>query len=113
MISAIDIALWDIRGKVLGLPISELFGGPVRDGIPIYCHPQNGSSPEDTAQHAKAIVETGQKAMKLDPFVPKHEEDTNGYLVQLKELKVVVVKHLQLKNKKAVVLEKHVYLKLK
>ena len=35
MISAIDIALWDIRGKVLGLPISELFGGPVRDGIPI------------------------------------------------------------------------------
>ena len=30
IISGIDIALWDIRGKVLGLPISELFGGPVR-----------------------------------------------------------------------------------
>tara|TARA_B100001964_G_scaffold215833_1_gene254513 strand:+ start:16018 stop:17193 length:1176 start_codon:yes stop_codon:yes gene_type:complete len=80
MISAIDIALWDIRGKVLGLPIAELFGGPVREGIPVYCHPQNGSSIEDTAQHAKAIVETGQKAMKIDPFQPKHEEETNGYL---------------------------------
>jgi galactonate dehydratase len=80
MISAIDIALWDIRGKVLGLPISELFGGPVREGIPIYCHPQNGSSVEDTAQHAKAIVATGQKAMKIDPFQPKHEEEANGYL---------------------------------
>ena len=79
-ISGIDIALWDIRGKVLGLPISELFGGPVREGIPIYCHPQNGSSAEDTAQHARAIVETGQKALKIDPFQPKHEEETNGYL---------------------------------
>ena len=38
IISAIDMALWGIRGKVLGLPISELFGGPVREGIPIYCH---------------------------------------------------------------------------
>ncbi len=80
MISAVDIALWDIRGKVLGLPISELFGGPVRDGIPIYCHPKGGSSVEDAAQHAKAIVETGQKAMKLDPFQPKHEEESDGYL---------------------------------
>ena len=39
MISGIDIALWDIRGKMLGLPISELFGGPVREGVPIYCLP--------------------------------------------------------------------------
>jgi len=80
IISGIDIALWDIRGKVLGLPISELFGGPVRDGIPIYCHPQDGSSVEDMAQHAKAIVETGQKAMKTDPWHPHHEEEKNGYL---------------------------------
>lgn len=80
VISAIDIALWDIRGKVLGLPISELFGGPVRDGVTIYCHLQNGSSIEDLTQHVKAIVETGQKALKLDPFQPHHEEESNGYL---------------------------------
>ena len=80
IISGIYIALWDIRGKVLGLPISELFGGPVRDGIPIYCHPNDGSSVEDMAQHAKAIFETGQTSMKTDPWYPHHEEEKNGYL---------------------------------
>jgi galactonate dehydratase len=80
IISGIDIALWDIRGKVLGLPISELFGGPVREGIPVYCHPQNGSSVEDTIQHVKAIVATGQKSLKTDPWQPHHEEEQNGYL---------------------------------
>jgi galactonate dehydratase len=80
MISAVEIAVWDIRGKVLGLSVFELFGGPVRDGIPIYCHPKHGSTFEQTAQHAKAIVATGQKAMRLDPFVPKHEEESEGYL---------------------------------
>ena len=80
IISGIDIALWDIRGKVLGLPISELFGGPVRDGIPIYCHPKDASSVEGAAQHCKAIAETGQKALKTDPWQPHHEEEGDGYL---------------------------------
>ena len=38
-VSAIDIALWDIRGKALGKPIYELLGGPVRDEIALYTHP--------------------------------------------------------------------------
>lgn len=80
IISGIDIALWDIRGKVLGLPISELFGGPVRDGVPIYCHPEDGSSVEDAVQHAKAIAATGQKSLKTDPWFPHHTEESNGYL---------------------------------
>ena len=80
VISGVDIALWDIRGKVLGLPIKELFGGPVRDGVPIYTHPQNGATPADLAQHCKAIVETGQISIKTDPFHPHHEEEKNGYL---------------------------------
>ncbi|MGO8557610.1 hypothetical protein ACC724_38290, partial [Rhizobium ruizarguesonis] len=36
---AFDIAIWDIRGKVLGKPIYELLGGPVRDEIALYTHP--------------------------------------------------------------------------
>ncbi len=79
-ISGIDIALWDIRGKTLGVPISELFGGPVRDGIPIYTHPKEPSSVKDTAQHARAIVETGHRALKVDPWHPRHEDEVNGYL---------------------------------
>ena len=38
MISAIDIALWDIKGQALGVPIYELLGGAVRQTIPLYTH---------------------------------------------------------------------------
>ena len=37
-ISGIDIALWDIAGKVAGMPCSQLWGGPVRDYVRTYCH---------------------------------------------------------------------------
>lgn len=37
-ISGIDLALWDIVGKVHGVPCHKLFGGPVRDSIRTYCH---------------------------------------------------------------------------
>jgi galactonate dehydratase len=39
-ISAIDIALWDIKGKALGLPVYKLLGGPVRDKVICYPHSQ-------------------------------------------------------------------------
>ena len=68
VISGIDIALWDIQGKVVGLPIYELFGGVVRDSVPIYFHPKDGSSPQQIAQHAQAIVATGQTSLKTDPW---------------------------------------------
>ena len=37
-ISGIDLALWDILGKVCGVPCSKLWGGPVRDHVRTYCH---------------------------------------------------------------------------
>jgi len=79
VVSAIDIALWDIRGKQLGLPIFELLGGPVRDSIALYTHPNGHATPEGTAAHCRAIVETGHTALKTDPF-PRHPEEANGYL---------------------------------
>jgi L-alanine-DL-glutamate epimerase-like enolase superfamily enzyme len=38
LISGIDIALWDLAGKLLGLPVYKLLGGPLRDSAPMYSH---------------------------------------------------------------------------
>ena len=80
VISGIDIALWDIRGKVLGVPVYELLGGPVRDAVDVYCHPQDGATPESLAQDCKAIVATGQTSLKTDPWYPHHPDEIDGYM---------------------------------
>lgn len=68
--SAIDIALWDIRGKILGLPIHELLGGRVREDLLLYTHPdeQNFSADEDVVRQVTEIVESGHTSLKFDPF---------------------------------------------
>lgn len=80
VISGIDIALWDIRGKVLGVPVYELLGGPVRDAVDVYCHPQDGATPESLARDCKAIVATGQTSLKTDPWYPHHPDEIDGYM---------------------------------
>jgi len=69
-VSAIDIALWDIRGKVLGQPIYELLGGPVRDEIALYTHPDQRkfTSRDGVVQEIRDIVASGHTALKFDPF---------------------------------------------
>jgi galactonate dehydratase len=69
-LSAIDIALWDIRGKVLGKPIYELLGGPVRDEVALYTHPDQRkfTSREAIVAEIEAIVKSGHMALKFDPF---------------------------------------------
>ena len=69
-LSAIDIALWDIRGKALGKPIYELLGGPVRDEIALYTHPDQRkfSNKEGVIAEIRDIVKSGHTALKFDPF---------------------------------------------
>lgn len=82
-ISGIDLALWDIAGKVTGLPCHKLWGGPVRDHIRTYCHLGGGrledfyeTAAEDAkrfADLARAAVEDGFtafKSMAVPPTMP-------------------------------------------
>ncbi len=62
-LSGIDQALWDIRGKELGLPVHELLGGPVRDRIRIYAG-VGGSTPEECYASGRAAREAGYSAVK-------------------------------------------------
>jgi galactonate dehydratase len=69
-ISGIDIALWDIKGKALGLPIYELLGGRVRDDVLLYTHPDQTkfTSKDAVVEEIRGIVESGHTALKFDPF---------------------------------------------
>jgi galactonate dehydratase len=57
-ISAVDIAMWDIKGKALGVPIYELLGGLTRDRIRLY---GQAGSPDS----AKAVLAEGYQSMKI------------------------------------------------
>jgi galactonate dehydratase len=63
-ISVIDCALWDILGKVSGLPVYKLLGGPTRKQVPIYCHCAAGNSPEAFASNVKVCQSRGYRALK-------------------------------------------------
>ena len=84
VVSGIDIALWDIRGKVLNLPIYELLGGKVRNEILLYTHPdqKNFKTPEGVEQEIRKIVDSGHTALKFDPFPFTGEQSVEnaGYL---------------------------------
>ena len=56
-ISAIDIALWDIKAKAVDMPVYKLLGGPVRDKVVCYPHCQGGSTDELVADCVRAVDE--------------------------------------------------------
>ncbi|MCC6823667.1 MAG: galactonate dehydratase [Verrucomicrobia subdivision 3 bacterium] len=82
-ISGIDVALWDILGKVHGVPVHQLWGGPVRDYIRLYCHLGGGKMEDfyetdvsdanrfgELAQQAVADGFTAFKSMAVPSTMP-------------------------------------------
>lgn len=68
-IAAVDMALWDIKGKVAGLPVYQLLGGKSRKGVTLYAH-ANGEDIDDTLDNAQELVNQGFKAIRLQSAVP-------------------------------------------
>ena len=69
-LAGVEIALWDIKGKALGVPVWQLLGGKVRDAVPIYV---NGwfapaKTPDEFAAKAAAVREHRFLGCKWDPF---------------------------------------------
>lgn len=91
MISGVDVALWDIKSKALGIPVYELLGGLYRSKIRLYPHLRGSwnsypdektdnlfsepwgavkHTPEDLGRNALELVQEGYTALKFDPFEP-------------------------------------------
>ncbi len=67
-LSGVEVALWDIKGQALGVPISRLLGGKVRDRVRAYANGPRGSTPDEIARSAQALVARGYSALKWVPF---------------------------------------------
>ena len=63
--AGIDQALWDIKGKALGVPVHELLGGAVRERMRMYCW-IGGDRPGNVAPQAKEVVNNGFTAFKMN-----------------------------------------------
>ena len=81
-ISAVDNALWDLKGKLLGIPVYELLGGPVKDKI--FCYASNTMLTYGTENYIDWFLELGFKAVKL--FVRHGPEDNLEGLRKNEEL---------------------------
>lgn len=62
--SAVDIALWDLKGQYYHAPIYQMLGGPTRSEILTYAHAACGASPEEFVANLEALVARGYKAAK-------------------------------------------------
>lgn len=83
-IAGIDQALWDIKGKHLGVPVHALLGGPVRDRIRVYSW-IGGDRPADTAKAAKDAVARGFTAVKMNATEEMHFVDTHAKVERVLE----------------------------
>lgn len=69
-LSAVEMALWDIKGKALGVPVYQLLGGKVRDSVPCYANGWFAPAklPHEFAEKAREAVAAGVEGIKWDPF---------------------------------------------
>ena len=69
-LAGIEIACWDILGKSLGVPIWQLFGGRLRERVPVYANGWyfGAKTVDEWVERASQVTELGYRALKFDPF---------------------------------------------
>ncbi|GGY84630.1 mandelate racemase/muconate lactonizing enzyme family protein [Streptomyces nitrosporeus] len=75
-VAVVEMACWDIKGKALGVPVWQLLGGKVTDRVKAYANGWYTTERTPEAYHgaARAVVERGYRALKIDPFGTGHLE---------------------------------------
>lgn len=68
-VSAIDVALWDIKAKSLNTPLYNLLGGKSRQEVLVYGH-ANGKSPGEASESAGQLIDKGFRAVRIQASVP-------------------------------------------
>ncbi len=80
-VSAMDIALYDIKGKHFQVPVWELLGGNCRDKIRLHLL-AGGPTPEKMYENAKAAVAEGFTAIKFDPITGGYQNQAQSRIIQ-------------------------------
>ena len=68
-IAAVDTALWDLKGKVAGLPVYQLLGGRSRDGVTVYGH-ANAATVDEVPAAVAVLVADGYRAVRVQCGIP-------------------------------------------
>ena len=101
-LAGVEMALWDIKGKALGVPCYQLLGGKVRDAVPIYVNGwfSPAKTPDEFAEKAKEVAAKKFLGCKWDPFgkawqqISKH--DLNSAMECIAKVAGVVGEDVQL-----------------
>jgi len=80
-LSAIDIALWDIKGKHYQAPVWDLLGGKVRDKVRLHLL-LAGGNPDEIRKNAKIAAEDGYTALKYDPLQAGYQDQSLARLIE-------------------------------
>lgn len=98
-VAGIDHALWDIKGRELGVPVHELLGGPTRDSVRVYAHASRPGRTGDP-ERARVLSDAGYTLLKIVPDGPVGFLETHGWgeklVADVTEMRAVVGPHVDL-----------------